>query len=468
MDGQASVARKTNRLWTEAISMRAFKIGFLSIAFAWHWGPSGLGEDSGWPQFRGPGSRGVADHPGLPERWSETENVVWKQAIPGQGLSSPISVGDRIFLTTVTRSQGEPVAAKAGLYFGGEQRAAPPVEHLWRVLCLDLLSGVVLWDQTLHQGVPPQPRHIKNSYASETPVTDGEFVYVAFGDVGLYCLTLDGKLVWAKDLPSPPTRLGWGPAASPVVEGDRLFYVSDNDEASFLLALDKRTGNEIFKISRDEKTNWSTPSIWKNSLRTELIVPGSNKVRSYDLDGKQLYEFGGCSSITIATPYAVGDMLYVSSGYVLDLKRPIYAVRPGASGDISLADDETSNNWIVWCQKQGAPYNPTTLTYKGILYALYDRAIVATFDARTGQKKLERERIPKGRTFTASPWAGNDRIYFLSEFGETFVYSAGEKCELLHTNRLSEDEALYMATPAIIGDRLLIRSSSSLYCVGKR
>ncbi len=467
MDEAAVKNIKTNSGWMKMILTRHFKYGILVIVSVLNIGRLGFGEDSGWPQFRGPGSRGVADHPGLPERWSETENVIWKQAIPGQGLSSPISVGNRIFLTTVTRSQGEPVTAKAGLYFGGEQRAAPPVEHQWQVLCLDLLSGKMLWNQTLHQGVPAQPRHIKNGYASETPVTDGEFVYVAFGDVGLYCLTLNGKLVWTKDLPSPPTRLGWGPAASPVIEGNRLFYVGDNDEASFLLALDKRTGNEIFKISRDEKSNWSTPYIWKNSLRTELIVPGSNKVRSYDLDGKLLYEFGGCSSITIATPYAEGDMLYVSSGYILDPKRPIFAVRPGASGDISLADEATSNAWIIWCQKQGAPYNPSTLTYKDTLYVLYDKAIIATFDARTGEKKLERERILQGKSFTASPWAANDRVYFLNEFGETFVYSTGEKCEFLHSNRLTDEESLYMATPAIVGKRLLVRSSSSLYCIGQ-
>jgi len=442
-------------------------MGVLLFISFWSVGRSGQCDEADWPQFRGPGSRGIADHPGLPDRWSETENVVWKQAIPGQGWSSPIAVGNRIFVTTVTQSEGEPVIAKAGLYFGGEQRAAPPVTHQWRVLCLELSSGKVLWEQTLHEGVPPQPRHIKNSYASETPVTDSEFVYVAFGDIGLFCLTLDGKLVWTKELPSPPTRLGWGPAASPVVEEDRLFYVSDNEEASFLLALDKRTGKEIFKISRDEKSNWSTPYIWKNSLRTELIVPGSNKVRSYDLDGKLLYEFGGCSSITIATPYAEGDMLYVSSGYVLDPKRPIFAVRPGASGDISLADKATSNEWIVWCQKQEAPYNPTTLAYKDTLFVLYDRAILATFDAKTGEKKLERERILKGKSFTASPWAANNRVYFLNEYGETFVYSAGEKCELLYSNRLTDEESLYMATPAIVGNRLLIRSSCSLYCIGQ-
>jgi len=308
-----------------------------------------------WPQFRGADSRGVADNPGLVERWSTSENILWSQPIEGRGWSSPIVVAGRVFLTTVRREEGEPEEAKPGLYFGGDRKKIAEVMHEWQMLCFDLATGEPRWKRTLHQAIPSTPRHIKNSYASETPVSDGERVYALFGDVGVHCLTLDGDVVWSRDLPQVATRYGWGTAASPVLDEGRLYIVCDNEEASYLLALDARTGEQIFQVDRDEKSNWATPFVWKNELRTELITPGTGKVRSYDLEGNLLYEFGGCSSITIAMPYADRGLLYVSSGYIMDQKRPLFAIRPGASGDISLADEETSNEFIAWCQKQGAP-----------------------------------------------------------------------------------------------------------------
>lgn len=374
-----------------------------------------------WTQFRGPGARGVSNNKALPDRWSESENVAWKTPIAGRGWSSPIVVGDRVFITTVTRASGKPEDAKPGLYFGGNRAKPDDVLHEWRIVCLRLADGKILWNKTLHQGKPQTSRHIKNSYASETPVSDGENVYVLFGNVGLFCLSLDGDMIWKKELPASRTRYDWGTAASPVIHDGRLYFVSDNEDKSYLAALDAKTGNQVWRVDRDEKSNWATPFVWQNDLRNEIITPGTGRTRSHDLSGKLLYEFDGCSSITIATPYAAHGMLYVTSGYVNDSDKPIFAIRPGGKGDISLDGDSISNDSIAWCQPKAAPYNPSTIVYADQLYVLHDRGLVASYDARTGELIYEKKRLRGGRSFTSSPWAYNGKIFCLNEFGATIV-----------------------------------------------
>ena len=295
-------------------------------------------------------------------------------------------------------------------------------------------------------------------------MTDGQRVYAYFGNQGLYCLDLEGNPVWSRPFEPRATRNGWGTAASPMLHGDRLYIQNDNDEESYLVCLDKHTGRDVWRVDRDEKSNWSTPFLWQNDRRTEIVTAGTGRVCSYDLDGKLLWWFTGMSGITIATPYAERGLLYVSSGYVLDNHRPLYAIRPGASGDISLGPDQTSNEFIAWCQSRGAPYNPTTLVYNGRLYVLYDRSIFACFRALTGEPVYERQRLPQGMHFTASPWAYDGKVFCLNEDGVTFVLRAGDRFELLHTNTLADDD-MCMATPAIAGDRLLIRTATRVYCV---
>lgn len=419
-----------------------------------------------WPQFRGADSLGVAEGSNLPDKWTATENVAWKTDIRGRGWSSPIVWGDKIFVTSVVNLGDEP-EAKKGLYFGGEQKELPKSEHEWNVVCLGLNDGKILWEKPVHKGVPATTIHIKNSYASETPVTDGERVYAYFGNVGVFCFDLDGNQLWEKRVEPHKTRYGWGTAASPTLYDGRLYIVNDNDEESYLMALDAKTGEQVFRVERDEKSNWATPYVWKNSQRTELIVPGTGKIRSYDLEGRLLWELGGMSSITIALPYSRGDILYVSSGYVLDKQKPIYAIRPGASGDISLEGDATTNDYIVWTQKMGGPYNPSSLLYGDKIYVLYDQGFFAAFDALTGAEVYPKKRIPDGKAFTASPWAYNDKIFCLNEDGITFVIAAGNEFEILHTNPLAEDD-MGMATPAIVGDKLLIRTSKRLYCIANK
>lgn len=419
--------------------------------------------EAGWPQFRGPEARGIASNPKLPDHWSATEHIAWKAEVPGRGWSSPIVWGNRVFLTTAV-NQGELEAPKKGLYFGGNRPEAPKVQQDHKVICLDLLSGKQLWERSVHQGPPQGPIHLKNSFASETPVTDGERVYAYFGNLGLYCFELDGRPVWSASFAARAMRYGWGTAASPVLHGERLYILSDNDTQSYLLCLDKRTGKEIWRVARDEKSNWATPFVWQNNQRTEIVTAGTGKVRSYDLDGKLLWWFTGMSSITIATPYAANGLLYISSGYVGDPKRPLYAIRPGATGDLSLSAEQAGSQFIAWRLPQAAPYNPSTLVYNDLLYVLYDRGLLGCLRAGTGEWVYERKELPQGLRFTASPWAYDGKIFCLNEDGVTFVLKAGDKFELLHTNRLAEDD-MCMATPALGDDRLVLRTAKRVYCI---
>jgi outer membrane protein assembly factor BamB len=423
-------------------------------------------KDANWPQFRGWDASGVSADANMPDRWSATENVAWKTDLPGRSWSSPIIWGNRVFLTTVV-NLGTSEPPKKGLYLGGERPESSKSEHHWKVLCLDLVTGKVQWEQTVHRGTPQTSIHLKNTYGAETPATDGERVYALFGNLGVFAFTCEGEEVWSKPLEPRETRYGWGTAASPVLHGGRLFIVNDNDDQAELLALDAKTGKEIWRVNRDEKSNWATPFIWENGQRTELITPGSRAVRSHDLDGKPLWSFRGMSNIAIPTPLAGSGLLFVSSGYVGDKLRPLYAVRPGASGDITLPSGATSNEFIVWSNPVGGPYNPSPLFYEGRLYVLYDRGWVSCFDAKTGQALYNRERLPEGLAFTSSPWATGERIFCLNEDGVCYVLRAGDKFELLHINKLAGDD-MCMATPALAGDRLLIRTAARLYCFRAR
>lgn len=416
-----------------------------------------------WPQFRGADSRGVAKGAKLPDHWSATENVDWKREIPGRGWSSPIVWGDCVFLTSVINS-GKSEEPKKGLYFGGDRPKPVDDLHQWKIYCLDLKSGEVLWERQVHEGKPESPIHIKSSYASETPVTDGARVYCYFGNIGVFCFDLAGKELWKHAITPHKMRNGWGTASSPVLHLDRLYLVNDNDEESYLLALDAKTGQQVWQTPRDERSNWATPFVWQNNQRTEIITSGTGKVRSYDLEGKLLWSLSGMSSITIATPYEYKGLLYFSSGYVLDALRPIYAIRHGAEGDISLKDGATANNFIAWCQPKAAPYNPSTLIDNDRLYVLHDRGTLSCYKAIDGTEVFSPQRISNGRAFTASPWVQNDKLFCLNEDGVTFVFQRGDQFESLHTNKLAEDD-MCMATPAIAGDRLLIRTAARIYCI---
>ncbi len=419
--------------------------------------------EADWPAFRGPAARGVALHDGLPDRWSATENVAWKTDIPGRGWSSPVVWDGKVFLTTC-ESNGPVEDAKKGLYFGGDRSTPTDAIHRWKVLCLDLDSGSIRWERTVHEGKPTQPIHVKGSYAAETPVVDDDRVWCLFGDVGLFCFDHDGHEQWRHGIPARPMRNGWGTAASPALHDGRIYLVHDNQEQSEIVALDAVTGQGAWKVARDEQSNWATPFVWVTPQRTEIVTPGTGMVRSYDTAGNLLWSLKGMSAITIATPYEYDGLLCVSSGYVLDKSKPLYAIRPGAIGDITLGPGETSNQWIAWSQPSAAPYNPSTLAVDGRVYVLHDRGFLAAYSGADGRELYGPQRIPEGRAFTASPWAADGKIFCVNEDGVTFVFRGGDDFEALHSNALAADD-MCMATPAIAGDRLLIRTATRLYCL---
>jgi outer membrane protein assembly factor BamB len=368
-----------------------------------------------------------------------------------------------VFLTNAIADEPQE-PPKKGLYFGGDRPTPRTATYCWELVCVDGDAGEILWRRPVREGKPTSSIHIKNSYASETPVTDGERVYAYFGAAGLHCFDFEGQLIWNKDFGSYKTRFGWGSASSPALDGDRLFVLNDNEEQSFLVALDKRTGEELWRVPRDENSSWSTPFVWRNSLRTELVTCATKRVRSYDpTTGELLWELGGMSSICSPTPIAGDDMLYVSSGYIMDQKRPLFAIRPGASGDISLEGDETSNESIAWCQKLGGPYIPSPVLLDGRIYVLYDRGFFACFDARSGRPVYDKQRIDSSAAaFTSSPWAYGGKVFCLSEDGDTYVIEAGSEFKIVAKNSIEE---LFMASPAIAGQRLLLRGMEHLYCI---
>ena len=418
-----------------------------------------------WPQFRGPSmNAAVADNPSLPDRWSQTQNVEWVTEIPPLGWSSPVVWGNRVFLTTAT-SEGDFEQPKPGLYAPRGRAEPPQSKHDWRVYCLDLETGEVLWWRSVKNDVPEFPRHQKNTYASETPATDGERVYVRFGELGLFVFDMEGNEVWRQLIPHKRTMSDWGSASSPVVHGDSLIVVYDNEDESFIAAYDKRNGNERWRVARDEPSTWATPYVWETDKRTEIVVPGRNKIRSYDLDGKVLWSMDGRMSwATIATPFSSHDMVFVSSGYFQDSHKPVYAIRQGATGDVTLAEGETESEHVAWYLPRAGNYNTSPLVYGNIYYSLLDRGFFEAYGVETGEVVYPRRRVaPRGgASFTASPWAYNGKIFALSEQGDTYVIKAGPEFEVLHVNSLDE---MAMASPAIVGDRVLIRTRSRLYSI---
>lgn len=330
---------------------------------------------------------------------------------------------------------------------------------------VELATGKIRWQREVRRASPQLPKHQKNSYASETPVTDGTRVYALFGGVGLFALNFEGQVLWSKAFADVRFRNGWGSGASPVLHRGRLYVVCDNDDQSFVAAFDAETGRELWKVNRQEGSNWSTPFVWENDQRTELITTGSDKVRSYDLNGTLLWEFTGMSTITIPTPFARHGLLFISSGYSADQLRPTYAIKPGASGNISLAPGTTTNAYIAWSQSTIAPYNPTPLVYGDYLYTLLDRGFFTAHDARTGREIYGRQRIAADATgFSSSPWVYNDKIFVMSEDGDTYVLQPGSEFKVLGKNSLRE---MTLATPAVSEDSLIIRTASKLYRISE-
>ena len=423
---------------------------------------------SNWPQFRGETAGVVADDPRLPDSWGPNENIVWSIDVPGTSWSSPIVWDEHVFIVTATRVDGEdnpvsPVETYRARSLGGSMTAANVEQATtpmrWMLYDVDFSTGETRWEQIIHTAVPSLPTHQKTSYAAETPVTDGKRVYVYLGDIGLFAFDFDGELDWSVSMEWLPRR-DWGSATSPVVHNGRIYVVNDNEAQSFIASYDAETGTEIWRTNRDEGSNWATPFIWRNDVRTEIVTSGNGGVRTYSLDGDLLWELHGMSSLVIPTPFAQHGLLYINSGYVADQSRPVYAIRPGAAGDISLGEGSNSNDYVVWSHPQLGSYNPSSLVYGDYHYTLLDRGILLCYDARTGREVYPRARITAGTLFTASPWAYNGKIFALSEDGDTFVIKAGPEFSVLGRNSMNE---MSMATPAVAQGSLFLRTATKLF-----
>jgi outer membrane protein assembly factor BamB len=445
-----------------------------------------------WPRFRGPDSNPVSENPNLPVSWSKTENVEWVADVPGVGWSSPVVWGKRVFITSAT-SDKPMKQPSLGVDFSNEylaelKKQGLSAEEINKKLyerdrempdeivislmlhCYDLETGKPLWARQMYKGRPAGGRHSKNSFASETPATDGKRVYVYLTDYGLFAYDFAGKQSWARPLKSHATTRDWGTGASPALHNDRLFILNDNEEQSFVAAFDTRTGKELWRTPRTvqpaRKTGWSTPFVWENRERTELVTLGPAVAISYSLDGKELWRLNRMGGVAIQSPFAWNDMLFVTSGSGGDDTRPIVAIRAGASGDITLRDEETRNEHVVWYDRvAGGTYLPTPVIYKNALYVLNDKGILSRRNAETGERTYQSRVAPGASAFTASPWAYNGHVFAISEEGDTFVIEAADQYRLVRVNSLDD---FSMATPAIVGDRLLIRTQHRLYSIRNR
>jgi len=442
-----------------------------------------------WPGFRGHDMSGIAPGGAVPGKWSATENVRWKVSVPGQGWSSPIVWGDTVFLTAGISSKPfkQPTPGLYGNEYIAElQRQGLSSEEVMRrvrardnespeesddirymIYALDAATGRIKWEREAHKGRPAGGRHRKNTYASETPFTDGERLYVSFGqNVGLFCYTLDGKLLWKKHWPPQPIYLDFGTASSPTVHEGRVYLLHDSEAESYITALDARTGDELWRTERPRtglpRSSWTTPFIWKNEKRTEIVTLGHAMVMSYGLDGKELWRVTGMSMPT-ASPLAANGWLYVGSGSQGDANRPFLAIKPGAAGDITLADGEERNDFIAWRQPRVSGYTPSAIVHDGRAYVVHDTGILAVLNAKTGAQLYKVRVGGGGHTFSASPVAAGDRIYLLTEAGLTFVLESGDAYKEIATNDLDE---MSLASPAIAGGAIYIRTESKLYRIG--
>jgi len=423
-----------------------------------------------WPSFRGAYASGVADGQQLPDRWNGTtrDHVLWRTPIPGLAHSSPIVWGDTIFVTSAISSL-KGASFKPGLYGDGDASDDRSI-HKWMIYAIDKRTGRVRWERVAHEGAPRNRRHIKSTYASATPATDGRIVVAWFGSEGVYAFDMNGAPLWsvdvgrvdmgAYDIPS----YEWGPASSPIIWQGLVILQCDTQADSFLLALDADTGETVWKVSRDEIPSWGSPTVAVTSTGAQVVTNASNYIRGYDArTGRELWRLSGSSKITAPTPIVADDLIIVASGRAPE--RPIYAVRPSARGDVTLPSGRTSSDAIAWSYTGRGSYMPTPLAYGGLLYVLANNGVLDAYDVKTG-REVYRQRLPLvGSGFSASPVAADGKIYLSNEDGDMLVVRAGRAFEHIATNSIDE---LLMATPALSDGVMYVRGVSSLLAIGNK
>jgi outer membrane protein assembly factor BamB len=421
-----------------------------------------------WPSFRGPGATGVADGQNPPVKWNVADgtNIAWKTPIPGLAHSSPIVWGDRVYVTTAIPKK-QAVQFRGGLYGAGDP-ADDNLEQSWRLYALDRKTGRIIWERTVLEAVPRISRHPKNSHASSTPATDGRRIVAMFGSEGLFAFDTGGKQLWKQDLgvldqgAFDYPDFQWGTASSPVIYKNLAIVQCDLQADSFLAAFDLDTGKPVWRTKRDAVPSWASPTVIESGGRAELVTNGAEHMRGYDpLTGKELWRLKGTSMISVPTPFAADGLIYLFSGYSR-YQQPMYAIRPGVSGDISLADGQTSNDHIAWGAKKGAPYLPTPVVYGGRLYICTHNGILTCLKAKTGERVYQ-TRVASG-AFTTSLIAGDGRVYIPSEDGDVYVIEAGPEYKVLAVNPMND---VVMATPAIAPGMLIVRTQRFVYGVGR-
>ena len=401
-----------------------------------------------WPTFRGFNANGIASDSGLPDRWGSETNVQWTADIPGKGWSAPIVVGENVIVSTAV-----PEGGRDSVY-------------RFEVHCFDVNSGKLRWKRTVKQEKPRVGTHRDNTYASETPVTDGKHIVVYFGMTGLYCFDLEGKILWEKDLGVFPMMANWGTASSPAMHDGLVFVQIDSEAQSFIAAYDVATGEQRWRIARDEKSNWSSPMIWKNDQRTELVVAG-NVTRSYDPGtGKQLWELSMDGGRRSSSPMGT-DSLLVFGAEDRSRRRGgaggLYVVRSGASGDITPADLDGASSGVVWSSRSAAPGMASPVVLDGHVYVLSrNGGICSCYDLMTGELAY-RTRLPGQKEFWASPWVADDKLFCLDASGATHVLAPGDEFQLIRSNQL--DDGRFWASTAIAEGKILLRGSSKLFCI---
>ena len=420
---------------------------------------------SQWPGFRGPQGCGFIENVKTALNWNidSFKNIKWKTPIPGLGHSCPVIWDDYLFVTTATNKANNE-SLKVGLY-GDIDEANDSIEHEFKVYCLDKNTGKIVWERVAHKGIPKSKRHTKGSQANCTPATDGKYLVVHFGSEGLYCYDLKGNLIWEKDmgLLNPgyyeTPGIEWGYSSSPVIFKDKIIVQSDIPKTPYITALDLSTGNEVWKTSRgDEVQTYCSPAVYTKNGKSQVIANGYRHISGYDLEtGKETWNLSNGGDIPTPTPVVANDLIYLNSAH--GKFSPIFAIRPSATGDITLAPDSTKNKYIAWSVKRGGAYMQTPLVYGGYLYNLQINGQLTCFDAATGLVKYK-ESLKEA--FTSSGIAADGKLYFSSEDGNIYVIKAGPEFKLLAKNQMKD---ICMATPAISGNVLFFRTQHYLIAV---
>ena len=416
--------------------------------------------DRYWPMWRGPLASGVAPYGDPPIEWNENKNIRWKIEIPGRGHATPIVWGDTVFVTTAIKTDKRVEFEQTEQPPRRRRRGPPNIKtsniHKFIIFAISRSHGSILWQKTVREELPHEGTHPTGSWASNSPVTDGEHVYAYFGSHGLYCFDMEGNLQWEKDFGDMTIRRSFGEGSSPTLYGEVIVINWDHEGDSFIIALDKRTGEKLWKVDRDEITSWSTPIAVEHDGKPQVIVSATHRTRSYDLaTGDVIWECGGMTHNTIPSPVTANGMVYVTSGFRGNALQAIQLA--AAKGDISSSES------VVWEHDRDTPYVPSPLLYDDMLYFLkHNKGILSCFSARTGEAYYGPQRLQGLTEVYASPVGASNRVYLADRDGAILVIKHGPKFEVLTKNMLDDG---FDASPAIVDNEIYLRGRKYLYCI---